>query len=82
MYYIVASCCTLHLLLNVAGSTILRATWLSIKLNKLFILNKLFFFFFFYGATARYRALASLIKPLHSRLDSRFRDTYYFFFLR
>jgi hypothetical protein len=34
--------------------------------------------FFFYGATARYRALASLIKPLHSRLDSRFQDTYIF----
>jgi hypothetical protein len=34
----------------------------------------IFFFFFFYGATSPYRALASLIKPLHSRLDSRFRD--------
>jgi hypothetical protein len=34
---------------------------------------------FFYGATARYRALASLIKPLHSRLDSRFWDTYIFY---
>jgi hypothetical protein len=34
--------------------------------------------FFFYGATAWYRALASLIRPLRFRLDSRFRDTYIF----
>jgi hypothetical protein len=37
--------------------------------------KEFFFFFFFYGATARYRALASLIKPFHSRLNSRVRDT-------
>jgi hypothetical protein len=58
--------------------TLLRGTQelLKLKRNQLRWVRRIFFFF--YGATARYRALASLIKPHHSRLDSRFRETYTF----
>jgi hypothetical protein len=49
----------------------LPTDWLSSCLNKCHTcwMNVSIVLFFFYGATARCRALASLIKPLHSSLS-------------